>query len=126
MTHIDTHVAVWLAFSEKKRLSLAATRLIRRSATLVLSPLVLLEVEILIELGRLTIPSAGALRQRLTTNWEIDVSNAPLIDIVGTASTFAWAKDPVDRLIVANAMVEGAQLITADEHIRAHFKHAVW
>jgi PIN domain nuclease of toxin-antitoxin system len=48
-----------------------------------------------------------------------------LTDAVGK-STFAWTRDPFDRLIVANAMADGAPLITADETILANFRDAVW
>ena len=38
-----------------------------------------------------------------------------------------WARDPFDRLIVANAQVDGfAWLISADEKIREHYLRTVW
>lgn len=40
--------------------------------------------------------------------------------ISATAVKLAWSHgDPVDRLIVATALVHGASLVTADEAIRA-------
>ncbi len=56
----------------------------------------------------------------------VGVSARPLIDIIKAARTFAWTRDPFDRLIVANAMADGARLVTADETIRRHFAGAVW
>ena len=46
--------------------------------------------------------------------------------MVETARSFAWTREPFDRLIVANAMADGVRLLTADEMILRHFKDAVW
>lgn len=48
--HLDTHVAVWLAAGEKRRLRAMSGRL--RRSTLFVSPIVLVEMEILREIGR--------------------------------------------------------------------------
>ena len=47
-------------------------------------------------------------------------------DVVAAATTFAWTRDVFDRLIVANAMTDGARLLTADQHILDNFRDAVW
>ena len=39
--------------------------------------------------------------------------------MVEAARTFAWTRDPFDRLIVANAIADGVKLLTADEIILA-------
>jgi hypothetical protein len=54
IAHLDTHVALWLAAGEKRRLKAVAARL-RRSALFV-SPVVLEEMEVLREIGRLRAP----------------------------------------------------------------------
>jgi acetylornithine deacetylase/succinyl-diaminopimelate desuccinylase-like protein len=47
-------------------------------------------------------------------------------DVVPVGDTAAWTRDPFDRLIVANAMADGATLITADRVILRHFDQAIW
>jgi PIN domain nuclease of toxin-antitoxin system len=37
-----------------------------------------------------------------------------------------WTRDPFDRLIVAQALLHDAPLITKDEHIRRHYAGALW
>ncbi len=53
-------------------------------------------------------------------------SPAGFNDVVEAARTFAWTRDPFDRLIVANAIADGVRLLTADGNIRRHFSGAVW
>jgi len=38
-----------------------------------------------------------------------------------------WSRDPFDRIIVAQAIANhDAVLLTADAHIRSHYRRAVW
>ena len=123
MIHLDAHVAVW-AYASRRRLSSSARRLLARGSCQV-SPIVLLEIEMLFELRRVA-ADATAILTRLSEQIDLTVCDTPLVRVVETARTFAWTRDPFDRLIVANAMAEGARLLTADETILANFKDAVW
>jgi PIN domain nuclease of toxin-antitoxin system len=84
-----------------------------------------LELEVLFELRRVANDAAQMVAD-LKRQFGLTVTQTPFTDIVDAARTFAWTRDPFDRLIVANAMVDGARLITADETILANFKDAVW
>ena len=53
-------------------------------------------------------------------------SAAAFASVIEAARTFAWTRDPFDRLIVANAIADGVRLLTGDELILQHFKGAVW
>ena len=57
MIHLDTQVVAWLYLRKTKNLSDVAKRLLRRSGAPVISPLVVVELEILTELGRIDPPS---------------------------------------------------------------------
>ncbi len=83
------------------------------------------ELEILFELGRVRDDSATVISS-LNREIGLVVCDTPFIDVLDRARTFAWTRDPFDRLIVANAMADGARLLTADETILANFKDAVW
>ena len=37
-----------------------------------------------------------------------------------------WTRDPFDRIMVAHASLNNNTLVTKDEIIRSHYKHAVW
>ena len=79
----------------------------------------------LFELRRIA-ADATTILARLSEQIGLTVCDTPLPRVVDAARTFAWTRDPFDRLIVANAIADGARLLTADETILANFKDAVW
>jgi PIN domain nuclease of toxin-antitoxin system len=121
--HIDTHVAVWL-LAGRHRLSRDAIRLVEKGEC-VISPASLVEIEGLFEVRRVA-EDANTIFRHLRHQYRLSLSEGSFAEICAIARTFAWTRDPFDRLIVANAMADGAPLITADETILANFRDAVW
>ncbi|OGN49647.1 MAG: hypothetical protein A2352_05915 [Caulobacterales bacterium RIFOXYB1_FULL_67_16] len=126
MIHLDTQIVAWLYLRKMRNLGDAAQRLLRRTSAPVISPLVIVELEILTELGRISPPSVARMIETLEDQIGLVQSDAPLSAVAEAACRFAWTRDPFDRLIVANAMVDGAKLITADQVILRHFDQAIW
>ena len=126
MIHLDTQIVAWLYLRKTRNLGDAAQRLLRRTNAPMISPLVVVELEILTELGRISPPSVSAMIEALEDQIGLVQSDASMAAISKAACGFAWTRDPFDRLIVANAMADGAQLITADQVILRHFDRAVW
>jgi PIN domain nuclease of toxin-antitoxin system len=124
LIQIDTHVVIWLAERRLASLSAVAVRLVERE-TLEISPMVLMELETLHESGKLK-NDPDRLVEVVRRDFGLGGSAAAFADVIASARTFAWTRDPFDRLIVANAMADGARLLTADETILANFKDAVW
>ena len=124
MIYLDTHVVVWLYEHRHEKLSRTALRLLQREPGWI-SPIVMLELEILYERERLPV-DPDTLRCGLENSVGLSVSEPTMAHVIKAARTFAWTRDPFDRLIVANAMADGARLLTADETIRRHFKDAIW
>ena len=124
MIHIDTHVAIWLSERRWTSLSLAAKRLIDRE-DLQISPMVCMEFETLHEVGKLKSEPDRVLAV-LERDHGVTRSQATFERVIAAARTFGWTRDPFDRLIVANAMSDGARLVTADATILEHFAEAVW
>jgi len=56
----------------------------------------------------------------------LKVCDLPFPRMVEVALGQSWTQDPFDRLIVSQAAFRGTSLISKDELIRQHFKHAVW
>ncbi|GLK47899.1 hypothetical protein GCM10017620_08720 [Brevundimonas intermedia] len=126
MTHLDTQVALWLYYRLDRQISRPAQAQLARARDLRLSPLVLVEIEILIEIGRVKLKTADLLLRDLQDRLDLSLSDASTAAVSEAACRFAWTRDPFDRLIVANAVVDGAKLITADQVILRHFHQAVW
>ena len=126
MIHLDTQVALWLYYRRDRQISRAAKAQLARARDLRLSPLVVVEIEILIEIGRVKLKTADLLLHDLQERLDLELSDASAAAVAEAACRFAWTRDPFDRLIVANAMVDGAKLITADQVILRHFDQAIW
>jgi PIN domain nuclease of toxin-antitoxin system len=122
--YLDTHVAVWLY---EGRVELIAPRLrgVLEDETPLLSPIVALELEYLFETGRMSTP-AGSLLQTLGRDLGVRLCDLPFADVVTVALRQSWTRDPFDRIIVAQAALRRAPLITRDATIRAHYHRALW
>jgi len=124
LIHLDTHVVIWTAGKQISRLSPAIRRLLERE-TLQISPMVAMELETLFEARKLK-PEPEQVLDIMEREHALSRSEARFDAIIEAARSFAWTRDPFDRLIVANAITDGVRLITADETILANFKDAVW
>ncbi len=98
MIHIDTHILVWLWERKAKHAK---------------------------EIGRFTDAPIDVVAG-LSETMGLTVSQSPFADVVQRSLTLSWTRDPFDRLIVANAMTDGARLLTFDDRIHKHFKNALW
>jgi PIN domain nuclease of toxin-antitoxin system len=122
--YLDTHVTLWLYVGETARISKRAAALINREALLA-SPGVLLELQYLREIGRLA-ATPHAVIAELKRRIGLAIQNRPLEAIVEQAQDLEWTRDVFDRLIVAQATLDGAALVTTDRTIRKHYPRAVW
>lgn len=111
---LDTHLLLWAA-GQPDRLPIAARRLIdNQSNELLFSAASLWEVAIKRSLGRKDFQvDPRRFRRGLLDNdyTELPVLSSHVVAIDGLPSIH---KDPFDRLLVAQATVEGITLLTAD------------
>ncbi len=92
---------------------------------LAISPMVLVEMQLLHELGRFRF-SASAAERLLADPLGVTVAAIPFADVARQAQALSWTRDPFDRLIVATALAANAPLLTRDEIILANCPLAVW
>jgi PIN domain nuclease of toxin-antitoxin system len=124
LIHLDTHVVVWLA-AGGAGLSERARNALEEAGEVHCSPMVRLEMQYLFELGRITHP-ASEIHDLLSATIGLRVSDAPFFAVAREAERQTWTRDPFDRLIVAQAAIESAPLLTKDESMRAAYPRAVW
>lgn len=123
--YLDTQIVVWLCEARLPKLTRAAVTAIE-NGELVVSPMVLLELEYLYEINRILRPPLALLGQ-LQNQIGLNLRDAGFDAIIRTALFETWTRDPFDRVIVAQARSdEAAFLITSDAKIREHYKKAVW
>ena len=123
--YMDTNVAVRLALGDIRKITKPAQQAMERY-DLLISPMALLELQYLFEIGLLAAPASQALAH-LQEAVGLAVCRLPFADIAHAACNEAWTRDVFDRVIVAHARyAPNAPLITADTNIQNHYEHAIW
>jgi PIN domain nuclease of toxin-antitoxin system len=120
---VDTHAALWL-LAEDKRLSQRAGELLTDAANeILLSAAVVWEVAIKRSLGKLDAPD-GFARQLL----EGGAVPLPIsIEHARAVRSLPWHhRDPFDRLLVAQARLENAVLVTDDDRMTPYRVETAW
>lgn len=124
IAYLDTHAVIRLAHGKTSNFGRDASRLLQR-AELLISPMVVLELELLFEIKRVKLP-ARDIQGKVEHEIGARVCDIPFISIANAALDEKWTRDPFDRLIVANAKANGfAWLISADETIAKNYPRAV-
>ena len=120
---VDTHAALWL-LGEDRRLSSRADELLTDSRNeVLLSAAVVWEVAIKRSLGKLDAPDGFARKL-------LDGGAVPLpigIDHARAIRLLPWHhRDPFDRLLVSQATLEDAVLVSNDEKLHPYDVRVAW
>jgi len=110
---LDTHVILW-QLSGDRDLSIAATTAIRDADALLVSAVSFAEMGVKAAVGKLEVPGdivdqvlrAGVRYLGLSPEHGLAVGGLPM-----------HHRDPFDRLLVAQAQIEGLTIVTGDERI---------
>lgn len=111
---LDTHLIVWAAYTPDRLSPKAQALLLDESNELLFSPVNLWEVTIKRALGRRDFQvDSRVLRRNLLLNGylEIPITSNHAVAINQLPGIH---KDPFDRLLIAQSMVEGIVLLTSD------------
>jgi len=121
---LDTHVVVWL-YEDPRTLIPSPVRQRLEAEQLGLSPFVLLELQYLSEVGKLSV-APQAIVDELTPKLELAWTDPPAAMVCQAALAMSWTRDPFDRLISAQATATDTPLVTKDRTIRKHVPIAWW
>jgi PIN domain nuclease of toxin-antitoxin system len=111
MILLDTNALLW-ALGNPKQFGPESLRLLAEDPEVYSSPISLFEISIKTMLGKLSVPVDFAAAARDSGIQELPLTH-PHADAVGLFPELA-RHDPFDRLILAQAFVEGCTLLTAD------------
>jgi PIN domain nuclease of toxin-antitoxin system len=122
--YLDTHVVVWLYNNDLEKFPEKTLALIENN-DVVISPMVILELEYLYEIKRLN-ETATIITHTLHQEINLTCCQLDFSQVTSNALTQKWTRDPFDRMIVAQADINQAILISKDEKIREHYNKAFW
>ncbi len=125
MIYLDTHAVIWLYEDNLSKFSKQCLELLAGNEILLVSPAVKLELKYLHEINKIS-TSANDVLNDLKYRIGLTLCHASFDDIVTTAMEMEWTRDPFDRLIVGHAAIGSHLLISKDNLIRTHYKHAYW
>jgi PIN domain nuclease of toxin-antitoxin system len=121
---LDTNVVLWLLLSDRPRIPDRVADLLQDASTPVLvSAASVWEIAIKRSLGKLKIEDrwTDALTRLGFTHSPVTAEHAAAVE------RLPWLhRDPFDRLLIAQATLEGATLTTADPRIRAYDVPTLW
>lgn len=121
---LDTHVLAWLYAGDRSRFPDRALKVLEAN-TLSCSPMAVLELSYLFEIGRISVPAhevVAYLQERL----QLAINDTRFSTVISCANALTWTRDPFDRIIVATADAQSSPLLTKDRTILAHYPGAIW
>jgi len=119
----DTHAALWWLSGDERFGEEAARQLTDDTNQVLLSAAVVWEVAIKRSLGKLHAPAAFAQTLLGAGAYALAVT----LEHAGAVERLPWHhRDPFDRLLVAQATVEGAALVSHDAALRPYDVPIVW
>jgi len=115
---LDTHFVVWIATKSKR---LKRYPWLDAYEPWGVSPISLLEIQLLAEVGRGRIDNPR-FSNALKDDPRFEIDEPPLTALVEKAIAVSWTRDPFDRLIAAHSQVRRVALCSVDSVMLAHQK----
>jgi len=112
---LDTHVWLWWQV-DHPRLGTATREAIAAASEVRLSAASVWEISIKSALGKLSLPKGADILRELELDGFVPLP-IELEHATRVADLPALHRDPFDRMLVAQAMLEGLTLVTADPHL---------
>lgn len=124
---LDTHTFIWWSTSSSKLSSQALSLFQNEQATLMLSLASVWEMQIKLQLGKLSLPAPlpVILSKQQATN-AIQLFPIALSHILELSDLPSLHRDPFDRLLVAQARVENIAILTNDTLISQYPVRTIW
>jgi PIN domain nuclease of toxin-antitoxin system len=115
---LDTHFVLWIVTGADR---LSAFSWIDRYRPWGVSPISLLEIQFLSEIGRVEVQNPQ-FTETLTEDPRFIIDEIPSVALIRRAIELTWTRDPFDRLIAAHSSVRRLPLCTVDRNIRSYHR----
>ncbi len=123
MIYLDTHALVWIITGSDDKFS-RSTQLALKKNKLLISPMVLLEIEFLYEIKRIK-HGTERVMEVARKDFNIETCRTAFEEVVTAACLESWTRDPFDRVIVAQARINAAKLLSFDRAIMDHYLRTI-
>jgi PIN domain nuclease of toxin-antitoxin system len=123
---LDTHAFLWFV-NDDPQLSLAAKTLMESEVDLLLSVASLWEISIKVGIGKLDLPKLFDvfIPEQLELN-EIELLPIELKHLTPLTSLPLHHRDPFDRLLISQSLVEGLTILSADKIFDRYVVNRSW
>lgn len=124
---LDTHALLWFVLDEPRLSTTARTRIMEADGAVYVSPASLWEVAIKIGLGKYSIP--GPFEEFWTQQLSINSFSLLPISLAHTARVIELPhvhRDPFDRLLVTQALVENIPIVSSDTLLDGYGVGRIW
>lgn len=125
MIILDTHAFLWF-LTDSPELSTAASRLIGRTEKVAISIVSLWEIALKKSIGKLDIEQSISELEQFCNEKRIQILPIAVSDLELISSLPPIHKDPFDRLIVCQALRNGAIVVTRDSNISRYPARTIW
>lgn len=115
---LDTHFLIWLVLGSTRLEEFAWLDAYRPWGV---SPVNLLEMQFLSEVGRLKVRNPD-FADAVAADARFVIDDAPLAAVFRKALALDWTRDPFDRLLAAHSLTRRVPLCSIDETIRRHHR----
>jgi PIN domain nuclease of toxin-antitoxin system len=112
---LDTHTLIWIAIDPEKLSGRVTSLLFDRSNEILLSIVSIWEMQIKLQLGKLTfdLPLSELIESQQRAN-DLQLLPITTVHIYALENLLNHHRDPFDRLLVAQAMTEKMPLLSVD------------
>ena len=124
---LDTHAFLWFLANDRSLSSSALQAIANPQNDVFVSTVSAWEIAIKASSGKLTLtrPFASIFPHQLAQN-NLDLLPIETAHLAGLFTLPSIHRDPFDRLLVAQAIVEGMTLVTADAHLASYPVPVLW
>lgn len=118
---LDTHFLLWAVLDLPR---MDGFPWLRRYRPWGVSPISLLELKFLSDVGKLELREAEFV-EAIRSDPRFILDEVPLMSLVGHALPLQWTRDPFDRLLAAHSAARRTPLATLDRNIRREHRYVV-
>jgi PIN domain nuclease of toxin-antitoxin system len=113
---LDTHFLLWITLGSKR---LGDFPWIFDYLPWTISPVSLLEIQFLAEVGRIE-GSGRAFEERISGDPRFLIDEVPLATLIRHSFELSWTRDPFDRLLAGHSAARRLPLCTSDRNLLVH------